>query len=98
LEIGCYWAGLTLAASFAFDQSNITGVTWSLRQLPVLGIALTAAAAIAYWWNRPTLAEAGHTGFAIWRNPALRVWWIIAVLVLALILIFWLFASPPAQA
>ncbi|MET0688318.1 MAG: toll/interleukin-1 receptor domain-containing protein [Methyloceanibacter sp.] len=38
-----------------------------------------------------------NPGAALWRLGS-RVWWIIAVLVLALILIFWLFASPPAQA
>jgi hypothetical protein len=40
----------------------------------------------------------GDREFAVWRNPALRVWWIIAALGLALILIFWLFASSPAPA
>jgi hypothetical protein len=98
LESGCYWAGLTLAALFAFDQSTITGATWSMRHFSMLGVAILVAGALAYSWNRPTLVEAGDTGFAIWRNPALRVWLIIAVLALALILIFWVFASPPAQA
>ena len=98
LETACYWAGLTLAALFAFDQSILVGVVWSMRQLSVLGVAILVAGGLAYSWNRPTLAGLGDREFAIWRNPALRVWWIIAVLVLALILIFWLFASPPAQA
>jgi hypothetical protein len=64
----------------------------------MLGIAGTAAAAIAYWWPRGAFAGIRNPGAALWQNSGSRVWLIIAVLVLALILIFWLFASPPAQA
>ena len=53
LEIGCYWAGVTLAALFAFDQSNITTFTWSLRQLPLLVGAVLVAGGLVYGRNRP---------------------------------------------
>jgi hypothetical protein len=97
-EIGCYWAAVTLAAVFAFDRNSIYGGTWGAGQLTVFAFTTGVAGLLAYWRNRPMLAAAGHTGLAVWRNPGARIGLIIAVLVLALILIFWVFASPPAQA
>lgn len=90
LEIGCYWAGLTLTTLFAFGEHTHTNIVLGTRDYAVLAIAITAATAIAYWWR--------GSRDAVRRNPGARFWWIIAALVLVLILIFWLFASPPAQA
>lgn len=64
LELGCYWAGLTIAALAAFALNVYTGAVWGARELVVLGIALAAAAAITYWWNRPALAGASGNGLA----------------------------------